>query len=55
MYDSRRGMEEEKGRRDILLFANTMEKLVVAVRHDEMHSDEVVDGPETAGRDVTLN
>lgn len=40
--------------RNVLLLTDTVEQLVVAVGHDHMHSDEVVDGPEATGRDVTL-
>lgn len=36
------------------MLTDTVEQLVVAVGHDHMHSDEVVDGAEATGRDVTL-
>lgn len=39
---------------DILLLADTIEELVVAVGHDHMHTNEVVNGTEATGRDVTL-
>jgi hypothetical protein len=39
---------------ELVLFANTIEELVVAVGHEEVHSNEVVDGTEAAGREVAL-
>lgn len=39
---------------ELVLFADTVEELVVAVGHEEVHSNEVVDGSEAAGREVTL-
>lgn len=40
--------------RDVLLFTNTVEELVVSVTHDQVHTDKVVDGAEATGRDVAL-
>jgi hypothetical protein len=37
-----------------VLFADTVEELVVAVGHEEVHSNEVVNGSEAAGREVAL-
>lgn len=39
---------------DVLLLADTIEELVVAVGHDHMHTNEVVNGTEATGRDVSL-
>lgn len=39
---------------DILLFTDTVEELVVSVAHDQVHTDQVVDGAEATGRDVAL-
>lgn len=39
---------------NVLLFTNTVEELVETVGHDEVHADDVVDGAEATGRDVTL-
>lgn len=39
---------------DVLLLTDTVEQLVVAVGHDHVHTDQVVDGAETTSREVTL-
>lgn len=40
--------------RDVLLFPNTVEELVVPVGHDQVHTQQVVNGTETACWEVTL-
>lgn len=40
--------------RNVLLFTDTVEELVVSVAHDQVHTDQVVDGAEATGRDVAL-
>jgi len=39
---------------DVLLLTDTVEQLVVTVGHDHVHTEQVVHGPEAAGREVTL-
>lgn len=40
--------------RHVLLFPNTVEELVVSVGHEKVHANEVGNGSETTGGDVTL-
>lgn len=40
---------------NVLLLTNTVKQLVVTVGHDHVHTDQVVHGPEAAGRHVALH
>ena len=47
-------LEDVRGMGNALSFPGTVEELVEAVGHHEVHTDEVVDGSEASNRDVTL-
>lgn len=48
------GLDVEFAVEDVLLFADTIEELIVAVGHNHMHTNEVVNGTEATSREVTL-